>query len=56
MGLMEAVHCVYTTAVHTPGVENDWADAGSRLWTSPEAEAKFADLSRGYVQVVVDEP
>ena len=56
MGLMEAVHCVYTSAVHIPGVENDWPDAGSRLWTSPEAEAKFADLSRGYVQVAVEEP
>ena len=56
MGLIEAVNFVYVSAVHIPGVENDWPDAGSRLWTSPAAAEKFANMSRGYVQVAVEEP
>ena len=56
MGLMEAIHHVYTSAVHIPGVENDWPDAGSRMWFSSEALLKFSELSRGYVQVEVEEP
>ncbi len=56
MGLMEAVHHVCTSAVHIPGVENVWTDAGSRLWSSPEAELKFSNMSSGYLQVAVEEP
>ncbi len=56
MGLMEAVHHVCTSAVHIPGVENVWPDAGSRSWGSLKAESKLSDMSYGYVQVAVDEP
>ena len=54
MALLEAANHIYISANHIPGVLNVWADAGSRMWTSPTAGSKFQELNRGYAQEEVD--
>ena len=54
MALLEAANHIYISANHIPGVLNVWADAGSRMWTSPTAVSKFQELNRGYAQEEVD--
>ena len=53
MGLLEATYHVYTTSEHICGVENGWADTGSRIWSSVSMFNKFQSLIDGYVQVEV---
>ena len=53
MSLMEAAHHLQTSAEHVAGVDNVWADLGSRQWTSNAALSEFELLNVGYEQVAV---
>ena len=54
MGLLEATYHIYTSSEHIKGVDNCWADTGSRIWSSTHLFDKFQGLTVGYVQVEVE--
>ncbi|EGZ11850.1 hypothetical protein PHYSODRAFT_517489 [Phytophthora sojae] len=53
LGICEVQHGFYTMAAHVAGVDNQMADAGSRIWQSPVLAAEFANLSSDWTQVQI---
>ncbi|EGZ20340.1 hypothetical protein PHYSODRAFT_491796 [Phytophthora sojae] len=53
LGMCEVRYGFYTSAGHIPGINNEMADAGSRVWQSPSLARKFANLSFGWKQVQI---
>ncbi|OWZ20825.1 hypothetical protein PHMEG_0004714 [Phytophthora megakarya] len=52
LGICEVQHGFYSTASHVAGVDNDMADAGSRMWESPSRAFTFTNLCVGWTCVV----
>lgn len=53
LSLSEVKHGFYSTAEHVAGVDNDMADAGSRVWQSPLLATKVSNMSCGWQQAQI---
>ncbi|EGZ24637.1 hypothetical protein PHYSODRAFT_484312 [Phytophthora sojae] len=53
LGICEVQHGFYSTASHVAGVDNEIADAGSRVWESPSLARRFANLCCGWTCVQI---
>jgi hypothetical protein len=53
LSLLEVRHGFYCSASHIAGSANTMADAGSRVWQSPDLALTFADLSSMWTQVQI---